>query len=230
MRTLAKALNDGEFFAEIYHKARTVGHRLQCVERDIHEIKTETKNLATALQQPNKLAKDLQTIKAAVTKPVKSWTEIARVQSPQEQTHVHVKHDTNPQKRQEQEGLRQTNAKLTIVLTTTSVNKEIRNQIASMHEKEITKRCQQAITASTLDTKPKLQGVNKLTNGGIRILQQRRRSEAAKNHQLEPCVRRHHNSQTKIRHCNTSSAYVRHKLFESTIGNNRTTGNQQPRH
>src|SRR5579859_2668918 len=89
------------------------------------------------------------------------------------------KHDSNSQKRQEQEKLRQASAKLAIVLSTTNTSKEIRTQIASMHEKEITERCQQAITGSILDTKPKLQGVSKLTNGnGIyaHILQQRRRS------------------------------------------------------
>lgn len=167
LRELETVLQWMRYFAQSLDKARTVSHRFQCIEREILEVKTETKNLSTTLQQSNQLRKDLKETKAAI-KPAKSWTEIAKAQSSPEQ--AHVKHDTTAQKRQKQEKLRQASAKLAIALTTTSASKEIRNQIASMHEKEITERCQQAITESTLDTKPKLQGVSKLTNGnGIRI-------------------------------------------------------------
>jgi hypothetical protein len=166
LRELGTILQWMQDFAQSLEKARTVSHRFQCIEREILEVKTETKNLSTTLQQLNQQSrKDLKETKATI-KPAKSWTEIAKAQSSPEQ--VHVKQNTDAPKRQEQEKLRQACAKLAIVLTTTSASKEIRNQIASMHEKEITKRCQQAITESTLNTKPKLQGVSKLTNG-IRI-------------------------------------------------------------
>jgi len=161
LSTLGTALQQAEYFVELLHNARTVLDCLQCLERDVREIKIETKNLSTVLQQSNTLGNE------AAIKPVKSWTETIKAQPPPEQ--AHVRHDsTKTQNHRAQEKLRQANAKLAIVLTTTSATKVIRNQIASMHEKEITKRCQQAITVSTLNTKPKLQGISKLTNG-IRI-------------------------------------------------------------
>ena len=156
-------LEQAEFFSELFDKARNVSHRLQCIERYVREIKTETKNLSIELQHSNKLGTDLKENKAAI-KSANSWAEIAKVQTSPEQAHD-IKHNTNTSKRREQEKLRQACAKLAVVLTTRSASKEIRNQIASMHEKEITKRCQQAITESTLNTKLKLHSISKLENG-----------------------------------------------------------------
>jgi len=47
--TLGNMLEQAEFFSELFDKARTVLHRLQCIERYVREIKTETKNLSIKL-------------------------------------------------------------------------------------------------------------------------------------------------------------------------------------
>jgi len=161
--TLGNTLEQVEFFAELFDKARTILHHPQCIERYVREIKTETKNLSIELQHSNKLGTDLKENKATI-KSANSWAEIAKVQTSPEQAHD-VKHNMNTSKHREQEKLRQACATLAVILTTRGTSKEIRNQSASMHEKEITKRCQQAITESTLNTKPKLHGVSKLENG-----------------------------------------------------------------
>ena len=132
------------------------------ITQDLKSINESVQELKATLLQSSKLEKDLKEIKAAI-QPVQSWAEIAKTTAPEQARHV--KHDTNIHKCQEQEKIRQEQAKRVIILTTTRVNKEILNQIASMHEKEITKRCQQAINESTLNMKPKLHGVSKLTNG-----------------------------------------------------------------
>lgn len=60
LQTLGTAVEQMEYFAETFDKTRTVWHRLQCMEREIMEIKTETRNLTTALQQSNNLGKNFK--------------------------------------------------------------------------------------------------------------------------------------------------------------------------
>jgi hypothetical protein len=61
IQSLEIAITWMEQFTRTLEKSRTVAHRLQSIEREILEIKTETKNLPTILQ-----------LKAATVKPVQT--------------------------------------------------------------------------------------------------------------------------------------------------------------
>src|SRR5579859_8059029 len=60
LSTLGSALQQAEYFCELLGNARTVMDCLQSLERDVREIKTETKNLSAALQESNQLGKVLK--------------------------------------------------------------------------------------------------------------------------------------------------------------------------
>jgi len=55
-------------FGKALNKARTVSHRLQCIERDTRETKTWAQQIAAKTQEEtrlNQMAKDIEEIKAA---------------------------------------------------------------------------------------------------------------------------------------------------------------------
>ena len=76
------------------------------------------------------------------------------------------------ERRKQELKLRQERAKYEVTLTAAAAPDETKNLLATLHEKEITKRCQHAIDVSiddnTLD-KPWLYGVNKLAQNNIRL-------------------------------------------------------------
>jgi len=112
-------------FTNALNKARTISHRLQCIERAALTVKAELKNLPST-QPPNNLGKDLKEIKAAI-QPVKSWIEVARTASPS--TKTQTKHDTRSLKRQNREMLRKERAKYELTLTTDTASPRIQQQI-----------------------------------------------------------------------------------------------------
>lgn len=166
IQTLEIALQWMANFTGTLNKARTISHRLQCIEREVLGVKAELRNLPAAQQPPNSLGKDLKEIKAAI-QPVKSWIEVARTAPPS--TKTQTKHDIHSLKRQNRETLRQERAKYELTLTTNTASPEIQQRIKNMHAKDITERCRNAINESSLNKKPQINGINKLTSGNIRL-------------------------------------------------------------
>jgi len=71
------------------------------------------------------------------------------------------------------EKLRQERAKYEVTLTAAEALDETKKQLANLHPKEITEHCQRAIEAGltneTIESKPKLNGINKLAENKIRL-------------------------------------------------------------
>src|SRR5205085_431695 len=69
------------------------------------------------------------------------------------------------ERRRQEQILRQERAKYEVTLTAAAASDETKNLLATLHEKEITKRCQHAIDVSFHSEyidKPRLYGINKL--------------------------------------------------------------------
>ena len=134
-------------FHETLDRSRTVGHRLQCIEHDILEIKTEMKNVPTAA--------------------AKTWAEVTATKA-----NSTTKANEHAQKRQLREDLRQERAKYEITLMAEG-SEETEKKLERMHPVEITKKCQQAIETtkefSSESERPKLNGITKLAKNRIRL-------------------------------------------------------------
>jgi len=131
-----------EGFAASLEKTRTVSDRLQCIERDIREIKAVTKEIP----------------------PAKTWAQIAATNtiSPTASTTKAVQATIRAKRRELHETLRKHRQPYEVTLTT-AVN-ETKQTLTDMRACEITKRCQDIINAETT-AKPTLNGINKITNG-----------------------------------------------------------------
>src|SRR5947207_5252857 len=76
------------------------------------------------------------------------------------------------ERRKQEQNLRRERAKYEVMLTAAAAPDETKNLLATLHEKEITKRCQHAIDVSINGDafdKPRLNGVNKLAQNNIRL-------------------------------------------------------------
>ena len=139
-----------ESFTKSLSKARSVAHRLQCIERDIREIKTTTKDIQA---------------------PVNTWAQIAAKNSTTDTIVSNDKvttlaiADARAKRREIQEKQRKVREPYEITLTTT--NSETKEILISMHARKITEQCQ-SIIDKDVTTKLKINGINKITNG-IRV-------------------------------------------------------------
>ena len=155
-------------FRKMLITASTVSARLASIEQKLNEIKGQTTSLAS-------IELDTQTIKAQTTNlpPAQTWAQIAsaNVSTTTTDTANEVAHE-RAHKRQLQEKLRQERAKYEVTLTAQSVSEEMKKEMDKMHATEITKRCQHAIEKSEMfnsSERPKLNGINRLSNNGIRL-------------------------------------------------------------
>jgi len=140
-----------ESFTKSLSKARSVAHRLQCIERDIREIKTTTKDIQAPVNTWAQIAAKNSTMDTIVSNDKVTTLAIA---------------DARAKRREIQEKQRKVREPYEITLTTTnSETKEI--LICNMHARKITEQCQSIIDKDVM-TKLKINGINKITNG-IRV-------------------------------------------------------------
>ena len=153
IKKLEMALNLMEWFTASLDKTRTLSNRLQSIHRDLHEIKTATKEIPPAKTWAQIAATNTATNTATV-KPVTSEAEAT----------------ARANRRAAQEKIRKEREPYEVTLTTT--HGATKEQLVNLHPVEITKRCQHAIDHTESETelteKPKLNGINRITNG-IRI-------------------------------------------------------------
>jgi hypothetical protein len=153
--SLEVALKWMKQFTVSLDKSRTVTHRLQCIEREILEIKT--------------VRKDIKEIKEAAMKPPKSWA--AAVSSPPESNDKQaVQQRSKILQKREQE--RRERAKYEVTLTANDATEEVKWEMSTATEKTITAHCQKAIEnadAFKTTSKPTLNGCKKLENNSIRL-------------------------------------------------------------
>jgi hypothetical protein len=140
IKKLETTLKWMKWFEESLEKTRTVTHRFQSIEREIREIKADTKE-----------------IKESVTKdpPAKTWAQLAtnHCQPPNPKT-------ASSDKRRER--IRKQHEPYEVALVT--LNDQTKKSIANMPGSVITQHCQDLVNMET-DTKPKINGISKTANG-----------------------------------------------------------------
>jgi hypothetical protein len=141
---LESVLQSMIYYTATLDKTRTISNRLQSIHRDLHEIKTATKEIP-----PAKTWAQIAATNTATAKPVTSEAEAT----------------ARANRRAAQEKVRKEREPYEVTLTTT--HGETQEKLVNLHPVEITKRCQHAIdnTESETTEKPKLNGINRITNG-----------------------------------------------------------------
>jgi hypothetical protein len=149
IRKLETALQLMTYFTATLDKTRTLSNRLQSIHRDLHETKTATKEIPAA-----RTCAQIAATNTATAKPVISEAEAT----------------ARANRRAAQEKIRKEREPYEVTLTTT--HGETKEKLVNLHPVEITKvtkRCQHAIDHTESETelteKPKLNGINRITNG-----------------------------------------------------------------
>jgi hypothetical protein len=132
-------------------KSRTIAHRLQCIEREILELKT--------------YSKDIKEIKEATTKPPKSWAAVA---SSSPESTAAAKATRRTYLRQQKEEQQRERVKYEVTLSLKELSEDAQLKLSNMPAREIKEQCQHAINTADING-PTLPGVKKLGNGNLRL-------------------------------------------------------------
>ena len=155
VRHLEFAILAMEGFAVTLEATRTFSDRMQGIERELREIKTATNEIKATTKDipPARTWAQIAATNTATAKPVTSEAEAT----------------ARANRRAEQEKIRKEREPYEVTLTTT--HGETKEKLVNLHPVEITKRCQHTIDNTETETetesteKPKLNGINRITNG-----------------------------------------------------------------
>jgi hypothetical protein len=142
------------------------------VKASLEEAKIITQNLLKENEDEKSLkmeqmSRDLNEIKRLLAKPTPTFAQIAATETPISHHGTpanHKKPNTdNKVKKQQRE-------KLTITITATTAPDPIKNQMKSMHAKDMIQKCQSAIAENFKEGHvPKIHSINKLSNDEYRL-------------------------------------------------------------
>ena len=118
--------------------------RINNLEKKIDELKASLALLTESLMNP------------------KTWAQVASAAPPPQQ-------QPNSAKREQLAEAKCERATIEVTLTAKDAPDETKNKIINCHPKEVTERCQEAINAMDLASKPKVIGINTLANNGLRL-------------------------------------------------------------
>jgi hypothetical protein len=171
LSTLLSALS--EAISEI-SSVRTTGTNLTHManaKASLEQAKTITQNLLDEEEDEKQqtmelMAKDLKDIKKLLTKP--TFAQVAATEPPRNPPGTSIsqrKSNTANDKIKKQQ-----REKLTVIITAATASNPIKNQLKSMHAKDMIQKLQSAITEQFKEGHiPKIHGIHKLTNDEYRL-------------------------------------------------------------
>jgi hypothetical protein len=119
-------------------------------------------------QKMEQMSKDLNDVKKLLAKPTPTFAQIAATEPPTSHLGapaIHGKRNTEKSKIKKQQ-----RDKLTITITAATAPDAIKNQLKSMHARDMIQKCQNAITEHFKEGHiPKIHGINKLSDDTYRL-------------------------------------------------------------